>query len=294
MSDKSKLWRGLVEGIIHPAKKSVRMLMLILSGIAAGAAITFPTNVGACLQWLIYILAALVMISMSEEEGSAARGRLWRMYRYGFLFFMSEYLVVYHWFFSFYPLDFTGMSRPSAAVVVMVAWLGLSFLASVAGGGVFLLFAVLTRGRAMRRCPFLRPFLGGALFALFEWVETIGWMGVPWGRIALGQLSIAGAPTVRVASWFGSYFVAFAVVSVSFLLAEAIVARRDRRRVILRASIALLILAADILLGCAAALSVGSSDIVSNVDSDSDIADAFSVVVPNDGQNDTGATITKS
>lgn len=293
MSDKSRSWRGLSDCIIHPTKRVVRMLMLILSGIAAGAAITFPTIPGACLQWLLYIPAALVMISMAEEEGAASRGRLWRMYRYGFLFFMSEYLVVYHWFFSFYPLDFTGMSRPSAAVVVMVAWLGLSFLASVAGGGVFLLFAVLTRGRAVRRCPLLRPFLGGALFALFEWVETIGWMGVPWGRIALGQLSIDGTPTVRVASWFGSYFVAFAVVSVSFLLAEAIVARRDRRRAILRASVALFVVAADILLGCAAALSVGSSDIDSNVDSDSDIADAFSVAVPNDDQNDTGGDYNK-
>lgn len=296
MSDKGTRRSRLIDSIVRPTKRFVRMLMLILSGIAAGAAITFPTDVGACLQWLIYIPAALVMISMSEEDGTAARGRLWRIYRYGFLFFMSEYLVVYHWFFSFYPLDFTGMSRPSAAVVVMVAWLGLSFLASVAGGGVFLLFAVLTRGSAVRRCPLLRPFLGGALFALFEWVETIGWMGVPWGRIALGQLSIDGAPTVRAASWFGSYFVAFAVVCVSFLLAEAILARHDSRRAILRASVALLVVAADILLGCAGALSGGSfcTSVNADADQDSDIADAFSVVVPNGGQNEAGGDHSKT
>lgn len=240
--------------IIHPKSKAVRLLMLATCGVAAGSIITFPTAVGACLQWLVYIPAAMVMISMAEDnEGGTKRCGLWRMYRYGFLFFMSEYLVIYHWFFSFYPLDFTGMSRPSAAVVVMVAWLGLSFLASLAGGAVFLLFGLLARGRAVRDLPFLRPYLGGALFALFEWVETIGWMGVPWGRVALGQLSLDGTPTVRVASWFGSYFVAFAVVSVSFLFAEAIISHRDRRRVLLYFALALLLIALDILLGYAAA-----------------------------------------
>lgn len=242
----------MIVGIIRPQSKAVRLVLLAVCGAAAGIIITFPSVMGACLQWIVYIPAALVMISMSEDDGGTARGRIWRMYRYGFLFFMTEYLVIYHWFFSFYPLDFTGMNRASAVVVVIVAWLGLSFLASVAGGAVFALFGALTRGRAVHDLPILRPILGGALFALFEWVETIGWMGVPWGRIALGQLSIDGAPTVRVAALLGSYFVAFAVVSVAFLLAESILSA-EKRRTVCYSVFAFLFITADLLLGCAAA-----------------------------------------
>lgn len=162
---------------------------------------------------------------------------------------MAEYLVNYHWFFSFYPLDFTGMSRASAAVVVAVAWIGLSILASVAGGAVFLLFVAAARGRAAKDAPVVLPFIGGALFALFEWVETLGWMGVPWGRAALGQLAFGNAVTVMSASMFGSYFVTFLIVSFSFLIADA--ACRPKRAAIIRASVALILAAANVVLGAA-------------------------------------------
>ncbi len=211
--------------LIRPRREWMRRLMLVLSGAAAGACMTFPTYAGAVMQWLVYIPVAWVLYSMSGDETATPRLCL-RAWRRGVLFFMSEYLVVWHWFFSFYPLDFTGMSRASAAVVVGVAWIGLSLLASLAGGFVFVFFIIGARGRAAKRLPILLPFLGGALFAVFEWVETIGWMGVPWGRAALGQLAFASAPTVQSASLFGSYFIAFLIVSVSFLLAQSLLSRR--------------------------------------------------------------------
>ena len=211
--------------ILRPRRAPVRLLMLALSGALAGLCITFPTHVGAFLQWLVYVPAAWVLYAMSGDNTGTAR-RFLRSWRYGFLFFMSEYLVVYHWFFSFYPLDFTGMSRASAAVVVVVAWVGLSLLASLAGGFVFVLFVLAARGKAAQRLPWLMPFTGGALFALFEWVETIGWMGVPWGRAALGQLAFDSSLTVQSASLLGSYFVTFLIVSVSFLMAQAALRRR--------------------------------------------------------------------
>lgn len=210
-----------IKAVKAPRTAALRMPMLAVSGVLAGLFMTFPTYIGAVLQWLVYIPAAWVLFSLARD-GDGARRVYLRAYRYGFFFFMAEYLVNYHWFFSFYPLDFTGMSRASAAVVVAVAWIGLSILASVAGG---------------------------ALFALFEWVETLGWMGVPWGRAALGQLAFGNAVTVMSASLFGSYFVTFLIVSFSFLIADA--ACRPKRAAIIRASVALILAAANVVLGAA-------------------------------------------
>ena len=235
--------------ILRPRRAPVRLLMLALSGALAGLCITFPTYVGAFLQWLVYVPAAWVLYAMSGDDTGTAR-RFLRSWCYGFLFFMSEYLVVYHWFFAFYPLDFTGMSRASAAVVVMVAWVGLSLLASLAGGFVFVLFVLAARGKAAKRLPWLMPFTGGALFALFEWVETIGWMGVPWGRAALGQLAFDSSLTVQSASLLGSYFVTFLIVSVSFLMAQA--ALSERRVAVARTCTALVLVLSNLLYGAEA------------------------------------------
>lgn len=237
-----------IKAVKAPRTVALRMPMLAVSGVLAGLFMTFPTYIGAVLQWLVYIPAAWVLFSLARD-GDGARRVYLRAYRYGFFFFMAEYLVNYHWFFSFYPLDFTGMSRASAAVVVAVAWIGLSILASVAGGAVFLLFVAAARGRAAKDAPVVLPFIGGALFALFEWVETLGWMGVPWGRAALGQLAFGNAVTVMSASMFGSYFVTFLIVSFSFLIADA--ACRPKRAAIIRASVALILAAANVVLGAA-------------------------------------------
>ena len=104
-----------IKAVKAPRTAALRMPMLAVSGVLAGLFMTFPTYIGAVLQWLVYIPAAWVLFSLARD-GDGARRVYLRAYRYGFFFFMAEYLVNYHWFFSFYPLDFTGMSRASAAV----------------------------------------------------------------------------------------------------------------------------------------------------------------------------------
>ena len=44
-----------------------------------------------------------------------------------FLIFYPYYLTIFHWFISLYPLEFTGITKGNAAVVVLVSWLGLLF-----------------------------------------------------------------------------------------------------------------------------------------------------------------------
>ena len=143
-----------------------------------------------------------------------------RAYALGFFFFMSFYTVIFHWFIYLYPLEFTGMTRASAAVVVAAGWIGLSLLQASVGGLVFVLFALIGRTHIARRHRLLMPFVAGALWVVFEWSQTLFWTGVPWGRLPIGQTTMP--VMIQTASLFGSYFVTLLIISVNFCLALAI------------------------------------------------------------------------
>lgn len=227
--------------LLRPRKSGIRLLYIVLSGVVTGFCITFPSWAGMILEWIAFVPASLALLSLAGDEKVKYR----RIYGMGLLFFMSEYLVVYHWFFDFYPLDFTGMSRGYAAVVVGVAWIGLSLLAALAGGFVFVLFVLTARRPALKKNTLILPFAAGALWAVFEWSQTIGWTGVPWGRLALGQL--AGNFTVGVlsSSLFGPYFITFLIVTVSFLVGGALYSGKIKLRALLATGLA----AANLLCG---------------------------------------------
>lgn len=220
--------------LLHPAKR-LRPWYLILSGAILGACVTFPTAPGAVLEWFAMIPAALAMYACADDE----KVRPFRLWALGFLFTMSEYLFVYHWFITMYPLDFTGMSRPSAVAVIIAGWVGLSILAAIAGGVCFAVAVCVSHLPVCRRHTLLRPFVTAAMFAAFEWTQTQTWLGVPWGRLSLGQLVGNFTLTVMPASVFGSYFVTFLIVAAAALLAEGLCSGRLRMRALIALSLAL-------------------------------------------------------
>ncbi len=160
---------------------------------------------------------------------------LWRTYWCGFLTVFTYYFVIYHWFLSLYPLDFIGMDEASSVVVVVAGWLGLSVLQAIPGGLIFLIFKLLQRGGVFNKTPILRPIVFSALWIVFEWSSTIGWTGVPWGRLCLGQAKLL--PMLQSASLFGSYFVSFLILIVNGLLAYAILYRINLRRSVVLSSV---------------------------------------------------------
>ena len=113
-----------------------RFLLLAIGGILTSLTLIFPT-VGF-LEWITLIPAAFVLLVASDRKELKIR----KFYGYGFVFFMCYYLVIYHWFFYMYPLDFTGMSRSASAVVVAVAWLGLSAFQAVWSALIFPLYII--------------------------------------------------------------------------------------------------------------------------------------------------------
>ena len=197
------------------AYKKRRIVLLIFSGLLTGLTLVF-TKLGF-LEWITMIPAGIVLLVRASDREL----RLRSLYSDGFLFFYSYYLVCYHWFVNLYPLEFIdGMTKGGALAVVILAWFGLSLLQALMGGCVFLLAGLLFRCNLSQKFPLLRVFVGAGLWAAFEWSQTIGWWGVPWGRLPIGQSEyLVGLQT---ASWFGSYFVTFLIVAVNFLLAHTL------------------------------------------------------------------------
>lgn len=190
-----------------------RLLLLALSGIATGLTLIFPQL--GLFEWITLIPMGIVLYHLAFESQIKIR----QAYGYGFYFFMSLYLVVYHWFIYLYPLDFTGMTPAAAVVVVIFAWVGLAILASVSGGLIFVFAVLAGRLEKIRRHRFLFALLVPALWVLFDWTQTQTFMGVPWGRLALGQVQML--PMIQTASVFGAYFISFLIVAVNICFALA-------------------------------------------------------------------------
>lgn len=195
-------------------------LMLIGSGLLSSLPLVF-TSLGF-LQWISFIPAAMALL-WSVDEGAKLR----KFYGRGLLFFWSYYIVTFHWFFYMYPLDFAGLNNAASLVVVVVACFGLSLFQALWSGLTFLLFGAAAKCEFVKKHRFFLPFLGASVWVVAEWWQTIGWWGVPWGRIPLGQID--ATLFVRSSAIFGSYFVTFVILAVNFCLAMVIL-HKDLRK----------------------------------------------------------------
>lgn len=190
----------------------IRLLVLILSGALTGLTVAFP--VIGFLEWITIIPAAVILLCRASNKEIKLR----TLYLDGLVFFYGYYLVCWHFFISMYPLDFIdGVTKGTAAAVVVISWLGLALLQALMGAFVFLLSGVILRGRICQKVGILQPITVSALWAVFEWSQNFGWWGVPWGKLALGQTKYLVG--IQNASWFGSYFITFVLVLVNFVIA---------------------------------------------------------------------------
>lgn len=202
-----------MKGIRHGKE----LILLAVGAILTGLTLVFP-RVGF-LQWITMIPLIIGAYRICSDETV----RLRHAYGYGFLTVLLYYIVLYHWFINLYPLDFVGLNHGASAVVVVVGWLGLSLLQAIPGGLIFLAFRAIDKTGILKRLPLLKPFVFAALWVVFEWSSTLFWTGVPWGRLALGQIEYL--PMLQSASLLGSYFVSFLILAVNGLLAYAILYR---------------------------------------------------------------------
>ena len=201
-------------------KKLNRFLLLAVSGVLTGLMLVFP-QVGF-FEWITLVPVGIFLLLEADEPHTRMRGT----YGYGFFFFMCYYVVVFHWFINLYPLDFIyGMTKGAAGAVVLAGCIGLSAFQALFGGLVFVAVRICLRSRLLTERKILRPFCIAGIWAVYEWTQTLGWWGVPWGRLPIGQSRyIVGLQT---ASWFGSYFITFLIVAVNLCVAYAYINRKS-------------------------------------------------------------------
>jgi apolipoprotein N-acyltransferase len=207
----------------HPWLRSARRMSALLaaSGILTGLCVCFP--VMGVLEWVSLVPALAVFFSQAADESVPLR----RLYRHGLIFFYAFSLVIFHWFFYMYPLEFAGVYPAVALLIVLFATLGLSLLQTVFAALFPLLLGVISRGRVIRRYPFLQVVVMAFLWCVREWAQTLNWTGVPWGRLALGQATMP--VMLQTARWFGPYIVTFVIVLVSGCIAYALLHTDCRR-----------------------------------------------------------------
>ena len=198
-----------------------RNACLVLGGVLTGLCVCCP-SLGA-LEWVSLVPALAVFFSQAADPSVPLR----RLYRNGLVFFYAFSLVIFHWFFYMYPLEFAGVEPVVALLIVLIATLGLSLLQTAFAALFPLLLGVISRGRIGGRYPFLQVVVMAALWCVREWAQTLNWTGVPWGRLALGQASMP--LMLQTARWFGPYVVTFVIVLVNGCLAYALL-HADRRR----------------------------------------------------------------
>ncbi len=194
-------------------------MWLFLLGGAGLTALTLILPQIGFLEWatLIPLIAGAFWLCDREEV------RLRTCYGLGFATVFFYYFILYHWFVYLYPLDFVGLDNASSLVVVLAGWLGLSLLQAIPGGLIFLFFRLLCKCRLMRRFSLLKPIVFAALWVIFEWSSTLTWMGVPWGRLAIGQIKML--PMLQFSSVLGSYAISFLLLLVNGLLAYVLLYR---------------------------------------------------------------------
>ena len=218
-------------------------LLLAISGALTGLTVVQP--VLGFLEWITLAPAALFLL----VEASRPERKLKSLYGYGLFFFMCFYVVGFHWFVSLYPLDFIdGMTPLAAIAVVLAGCIGLSLLQALFGGLLFVALGALFRTELLTKHGFLKPFLLASTWAVYEWTQTLGWWGVPWARLPIGQSKyVVGLQT---ASLFGSYFVTFALVLVNALIAYAFLNRKALSRVKCAAAVAAVVILFQYGAGC--------------------------------------------
>ena len=203
--------------------KAKLFYLLALSGVVSGLAVAFSKYLG----FLIWI-SLIPLFSTLKKLSANGSLKLRHAYLYGLFYFECFYAVCFHFFFYMYPLDFTGLSNFYSVLVIILACFGLSFLQALFGGFVFVIYVYTLRSSAAKKFPIINVLSFTAIYSFYEFTQTLGWWGVPWGRISLALTDMI--IPIQAASLFGSYFITAIIVTVNSLLAFAIMEIGNKRR----------------------------------------------------------------
>ncbi len=191
-------------------KRAVRTLILIASAILTALTLIF--------EWLsVFVFVSLVPLVLSLvkrcEDGKKPRSS----YKTAFLWSITFYLIIYHWFWYLWPMEFLGVERPLALVITLVCHIGLSLLQAVGTALVGPLFCAAYKKGGLK----FAAVIFASAWTLLEYMQSLTWAGVPWARLALSQTAFPAA--IQSASLLGSLFIGFIIAAVNGFAATAVI-----------------------------------------------------------------------
>jgi apolipoprotein N-acyltransferase len=190
-------------------KKKFLFFKLLFLGIIYALPYVFPA-----LFILSWVMLVPLVYFVTEHICELTKRRAYLM---GLAFGLGYYLVMYHWFINFYPMEFAGVTKQMAAALVIVCWFGLALVQALEMGAVTLLYRII---RPSKDNPLICGALFSALWVLFEWQQNFFWRGVPWARLSITQTAFP--QLIQSASLFGNLFVSGMIVFVNVLIYLAV------------------------------------------------------------------------
>lgn len=208
------------------------------------------------LPMLVSELAPVAWIALApvyyleyQRAADERRGGYLRAFGRGLLLLYGYGLVTFYWLVELYPLDFVGLSSGGAIAVICAGWFGLPLLQAAVGAVQFVLLRFFLCVCHLREHVWLLAPAAASLWCLFEFLQTLTWAGVPWGKLAMGQAGML--PLVQSASVIGSYGIAFLVVLTGALLAVAFLEiHRDRKSALAAGVLAVAVFTCNLVFGC--------------------------------------------
>ncbi len=182
--------------------RTAKLTLIILSALLSSLPFSFPS-----LSFLPLVSLSVFFYIISLEQSAK------KSFFYTLLFAFVYYLGVHYYFISLYPLDFAGLSNAASVAVVLVGWWGIS-----AFHALFIALAAFVYKKLFHRETLLSPFALASLFTIFEFLQSLGFLGFPWGHLYLTQSGFL--PFIQSSSLFGPYFITFLIVLINALLAN--------------------------------------------------------------------------
>ncbi|WP_302673238.1 apolipoprotein N-acyltransferase [uncultured Clostridium sp.] len=201
--------------MIRVLSKNKDLLLVIISSIIAGLSFTYDNL--SLFMWIGLIPFLYVFINKIDNYKSG--------FRKGLTFGLVYYLVILRWIFDLYPITWIEMSNKDSIVLLFIGWLFISLLEGSVFGVILGFFTYIkTNNKALNVISI------SFLWIIIEWIQGMGILGFPWGKLAVSQVSIL--PIVQSVSLLGSLFIGFLIILVNGFLMIGITNIKFNRTII--------------------------------------------------------------
>ena len=176
-------------------------LLYIVCGVLC--ALPLSMNKLWFLAWIAYVPIVFNELTRLDDNKKAYK-KAWLR---GLFFFIPFGITTFSWAVSVYPLDFVGLTPAQAIGVISMGIIGLPVLQGICSAFNIVLLTYLKKNKVK---TWMWPLAAGFTWVVFEWLQTLTWAGIPWGKLAVGQVGVL--QNLQSSSLLGPYFVSFIII----------------------------------------------------------------------------------